>query len=77
MADIYKLFCPKGMECRHLDGNCQNNRLSNLEWGTKSDNEKDKFLHGIDSCGIRNGNVKLTDERCVKLDFYILLEPGQ
>ena len=35
--------CPEGMECRHLDGNPQNNNLNNLKWGTKSENAKDSL----------------------------------
>jgi len=38
--------CPPGMECRHLDGNPQNNRLENLKWGTKSENAQDSIKHG-------------------------------
>lgn len=38
--------CPDGMQCRHLDGNQNNNHVSNLAWGTKSQNELDKLLHG-------------------------------
>lgn len=38
--------CPKGMECRHLDGNVKNNCLSNLKWGTRQENEEDKRKHG-------------------------------
>ena len=37
--------CPQGMECRHLDGNPQNNNLSNLRWGTHSDNVRDAVKH--------------------------------
>lgn len=37
---------PEGMECRHLDGNPGNNRLSNLQWGTHLENEMDKRRHG-------------------------------
>ena len=37
--------CPKGMECRHLDGNPENNHLSNLCWGTKSENRIDLLKH--------------------------------
>jgi len=32
--------------CRHLDGNCRNNRLSNLRWGTQSENIRDAVMHG-------------------------------
>lgn len=38
--------CPEGMETRHLDGNRQNNDLSNLAWGTRSENRRDTTKHG-------------------------------
>jgi len=47
---------PEGKECRHLDGNPANNKLENLTWGTKLENEADKFLHGTAN------RVPLTDE---------------
>jgi hypothetical protein len=34
------------MECLHDDNNRQNNRLSNLRWGTHAENERDKIKHG-------------------------------
>lgn len=37
-----------GQECRHLDGNPKNNQLSNLAWGTHSENINDKVTHGTD-----------------------------
>lgn len=33
---------PEGLECRHLNSIPWDNRLSNLAWGTKKENEKDK-----------------------------------
>ena len=51
--------CPDGMQCRHLDGNKDNNHVSNLEWGTKSQNERDKILHGTFGIGEDGGNAKL------------------
>jgi hypothetical protein len=37
--------CPDGMECRHLDGNPGNNRLDNLAWGTRAENQADSIRH--------------------------------
>ncbi len=31
---------PDGMECIHLDDNKANNRLANLRWGTRSENQQ-------------------------------------
>lgn len=37
---------PKGQIIRHLDGNPKNNRVSNLAWGTQSENLFDTVRHG-------------------------------
>lgn len=37
---------PKGLEVRHLDGNGANNALSNLRYGTHSENMRDSVAHG-------------------------------
>lgn len=34
------------MEVRHIDGNNKNNFASNLAWGTASENQFDKVIHG-------------------------------
>jgi len=38
--------CPEGMECSHLDGNAENNRLDNLIWETPKENQKRRKDHG-------------------------------
>ena len=38
--------CPAGMECRHLDGNPSNNKISNLKYGTRKENQADRRAHG-------------------------------
>lgn len=50
---IHQLVCeafhgpkPDGHEVRHLNGNRQDNRPSNLAWGTRSENARDRTRHG-------------------------------
>lgn len=54
--------CPEGMECRHKDGDSDNNRLDNLEWSTHLDNMRDRKAHGTDNMGARHPMAKMTDE---------------
>lgn len=51
---------PKGMECRHLDGNKQNNAISNLAWGTSAENKADQLRHGTSNHGERSVYAKLS-----------------
>jgi hypothetical protein len=53
--------CPTGMECRHLDGDKNNNSSVNLKWGTRRENTDDKILHGTSGKGENNTMAKLTD----------------
>lgn len=48
---------------RHLDGNSLNNIISNLEWGTMSENTKDSIRHGtfVDNTGSKHGMSRLTE----------------
>lgn len=46
--------CPIGEECRHLDGDKNNNRLDNLAWGTRLENAQDGIRHGTTPSGDRH-----------------------
>jgi hypothetical protein len=58
---------PDGLVCRHLDGNCENNRLDNLEWGTQAENARDRIRHGTQCRGLTNGRSKLTEEQVMAI----------
>lgn len=59
-------------EVRHLDGSRDNNRASNLAWGTWEDNVADRCKHGKSSRGrshgvaVRLGKFKAGFARAVK-----------
>lgn len=67
VATIHRLVCeafygprPVGLVTRHLDGDPANNVLSNLRYGTQSENELDKVRHGT------NGNQNKGKTHCIR-----------
>lgn len=48
-------------ECRHLDGNPDNGRPSNLWWGTREENWQDRKAHGNGMEGAKHHAAKLSD----------------
>lgn len=62
VAEAFLGPCPDGMECLHRDGDHGNVRLSNLKWGTHSENALDAFRHGASPQGVDHFCAKLTPE---------------
>jgi hypothetical protein len=48
---------PPGQQCRHLDGDKTNNKLSNLKWGSPKENTDDKHRHGTQERGLTDEEV--------------------
>lgn len=65
--------CPRDSEndlvARHLDGNIYNNKLENLQWGTRKENNEDMIRHGtfVVMNGSRNGNSKLKEKDVLEI----------
>ena len=59
ICEAFTGVCPDGFQCRHIDGNKENNSAGNLAWGTKRENEDDKRLHGTSPIGEANPMAKL------------------
>lgn len=58
---------PVGMDGCHNDGDVKNNRLDNLRWDTKANNNADKMKHGTAQIGSRNPSAKLTEKQVADL----------
>ena len=53
---------PPGCQVRHLDGTPNNNRLSNLAWGSIAENCADSLAHGTRALGGQKRNAKLCED---------------
>lgn len=60
---------PPGMECRHMDGDCDNNATWNLAYGTAKENAADRERHGNTLRGERHGSSKLTDSQRIHIAY--------
>ena len=64
---------PEEMVCRHLDGNPANNHLTNLKWGTQTENAADKVLHERDNTGSRHWSTSLTEADVLFISYLYIL----
>jgi hypothetical protein len=67
IAETFHGLPQSGLEVRHLDGNSLNNSGDNLAWGTRSQNMRDKELHGTAPKGSRHGRAKLSEGAVVEM----------
>lgn len=58
MLETFVGLRPTGMQCRHLDGNNQNDKLENLTWGTSKENHADRILHGTNGIRLNEEQVR-------------------
>lgn len=50
-----------GVVARHLNGDPFDNRVENLAWGTKAENQHDRVAHGTDCRGVKHPQAKLSE----------------
>jgi HNH endonuclease len=56
--------CPPGMKARHFpDRDTTNNNLDNLSWGTQTENELDKVVHGTSTRKLTASKVRRARKR--------------
>lgn len=58
-------------QVRHLNGNPQDNKPTNLAWGTQAENWADRKAHGRGMTGENHPMAKLSDEDCGHLKWAI------
>ncbi len=64
---------PVGYECCHFpDRDVKNNKLSNLFWGSRKENQSHRLIHGTDVRGEKNYAHKITKEQAITIKKMLL-----
>lgn len=63
VAEAFLGPVPEGQEVRHKNGRANQNRLSNLVYGTRSQNREDSRRHGTLAVGEKIAQAKLTTDQ--------------
>lgn len=56
-----------GLQVRHLNGVNTDNRAENLAWGTGSENQADRVLHGTDHRGSKHYATRLRNQDVIQI----------
>jgi len=64
--------CPDGMECAHLNGKADDNRLENLKWCTRKENHSHKIEHGTHGKGSNNTRAKLNEKQVEQIKLRLI-----
>lgn len=67
VAEAFICARPFGMEVNHKDGDKLNNRVTNLEWVTKSQNRMHAFRTGLAGNGERHGRATMSDTKAMEI----------
>lgn len=54
-------------EVNHKDGNKSNNRVINLEWSTRLENQRHAKSNGLNAIGEKHGNSKLNESIVIRM----------